>query len=144
MKKNLLVILGIFIIIISSIYFLYSNYRKNIILANKVNQEYESYCQDEILGTSLMTLINKATNQNEENNVQKDSKNRYIQNDKNSIVIQVKFLESEEIFSMESISLLGASEFIKNYNNKTFKCVQKEYHQKTKNISYMLFEEFSY
>lgn len=141
MKKNLLLILIIFIIFILIIYFLYDNYTKSIILANKQNQEYEQYTKDTIVGSSLMTLINKAIDQNEKNEIQKDNKNRYIQNDKNSIIIEVKFLESEDIFSMEAIAKLGAEQFIKNYNNRTFKCAKKEYHNNTKLIKYLLFEE---
>ena len=141
MKKNLSVILGIFIIIIVILYLLYDNYMATILSAQKVNQEYEKYTENSILGSSLMTLINKVIDQNEKNEIEKDEANRYIQNDKNSIIIEVKFLEAEGTFSMEAIANLGADKFIKNYSNMTFKCTKKEYHSKTKNISYMLFEQ---
>ena len=88
-----------------------------------------------------MTVINKASDQNESNGIEKDEKNTYIENDTNSIKIEVKFLESDKIFSMEAISSLGAEQFIKNYNMMTFKCTKKEYHQKTNSIKYMLFEQ---
>lgn len=141
MKKNLSVILGIFIIIIVILYLLFSNYTRSIMQAKKINQEFENYTENTILGSSFMTLINKAIDKNEQNGVGKDDNNRYIKNDKNSIIIEVKFLESEEIYRMESIATLGADKFIKNYSNMTFKCIKKEYHSKTKNISYMLFEQ---
>ena len=97
--------------------------------------------QDAILGSTLMTLINKASDQNEKNGVEKDKQNRYISNEENSIKIEVKFLESDKIYAMESISSLGSEAFIKNYNNMNFICTKKEYHEKTKYIKYMLFEQ---
>jgi len=141
MKKNLFVILGIFIIIIAILSCIYYNYQKTIILANQTNKEYESYTQDSIVGSYLMTLINKAINQNEKNQLQKDSKNYYIENSQNSIIIEIKFLESDKIYRMEAISALGSESFIKNYRSMKFQCTKKEYHEKTKQIKYMLFEQ---
>ena len=141
MKKNLFVILGIFLIIIAILVYFYYNTLKIAIISQKVNKEYEQYLEKDILGSTLMTLINKASNQNEKNGIEKDEKNSYIENDTNSIKIEVKFLESDKTFSMEAITSLGAEQFIKNYNAMTFKCTKKEYHQKTNNIKYMLFEQ---
>lgn len=141
MKKNLFVILGSFIIIIAILTYTYYNYKKVTILSNKVNIEYESYTETAIIGTDLMTIINKAIDQNEKNEIGKDNQNRYIENDENSIKIEIKFLESDKTFPMEAISNLGADQFIKNYNSMTFKCTKKEYHEKTKYIKYLLFEQ---
>lgn len=141
MKKNLFIILGIFLIIIAILVYFYYNTLKIAIISQSINREYEKYLEKDILGSTLMTLINKASDQNEKNDVQKDEKNTYIENDTNSIKIEVKFLESDKTFSMEAITSLGAEQFIKNYNSMTFKCTKKEYHQKTKTIKYMLFEQ---
>lgn len=141
MKKNLFIILGIFIIIVAILSYTYYNYKKITILANNKNREYESYTQSEIVGSKLMTLINKAMDQNEKNQIEKDDKNKYIENETNSIKIEIKFLESDKIFSMEAISELGSEQFIKNYRSMIFKCTKKEYHEKTKNIKYLLFEQ---
>lgn len=141
MKKHLFVLIGIFLIIIAILSFSYYNYRQVFITAQKKNKEYETYTQDAIIGSSLMTLINKVTNENEKNGIEKDSKNRYIENEENSIKIEIKFLESDDTYSMEAISKLGSEEFIKNYNNMNFKCTKKEYHKKTNYIKYMLFEQ---
>ena len=141
MKKNLFVILGIFLIIIAILVYFYYNTLKIAIISQNINKEYEKYTKEDILGSTLMTLINKASDQNERNGIEKDKKNIYIENDTNSIKIEVKFLESDKTFSMEAISSLGAEQFIKNYNMMTFKCTKKEYHQKTNSIKYMLFEQ---
>ena len=141
MKKHLFALIGIFLIIIAILSFSYYNYRQVFITAQKKNKEYETYTQDAIIGSSLMTLINKVTNENEKNGIEKDPKNRYIENEENSIKIEIKFLESDDTYSMEAISKLGSEEFIKNYNNMNFKCTKKEYHKKTNYIKYMLFEQ---
>lgn len=141
MKKNLLILLGIFILIIAILFFIYNNYIKVIILSQQSNKEYENYTENTVLGSSLMTLINKAIDRNEKNGIEKNNKNLYIENNENSIKIEIKFLESDKIFQMETISDLGSEEFIKNYNSRKFKCTKKEYHEKTKHIKYILFEE---
>ena len=141
MKKNLIVILTSFLIIIAIISYIYYNYQKTLILASKANSEYETYTQEEISGSMLMTLINKVTDKNEKEKVEKDKNDRYIENSENSIKIEIKFLESDKTYDMEAISKLGSEAFIKNYNSMKFKCTKKEYHKSTKKISYMLFEQ---
>ena len=100
MKKNLFIILGIFLIIVAILAGIYFNTLKFTIIAQKNNKEYEQYTQNSILGSDLMTLINKASNQNDKNGIEKDEKKYYIENDTNSIKIEVKFLESDKTFNM--------------------------------------------
>ena len=118
-------------------------YHHNIINAesNKNNKEFEKYTKNVITGTDLITIINKAIDKNEFNGIPKDENSKYITNDTNSIKIEIKFLEKEDVITMESIYNLGIEEFIKHYSNKKFKCNQINYHNKTKNISYLKFEE---
>lgn len=141
MKKNLFIITGIFVITMAILAFIYFNYQKSLILAQNANREYEYYTTNNISGSELMTLINKVSDKNQKNGLEKDKNNRYIQNDTNSIKIEIKFLESNKTFEMESISNLGSESFVKNYNKLEFKCTKTEYHEKTKNIKYMLFEQ---
>lgn len=141
MKKNLLILLGIFFLMIAILSYIYYNMKKINILSSQVNKEYESYAEGNILGTSLMTLIHKAINQNERNEIPKDNRNYYSENEENSVKIEIKFLESDKIYPMEAIVNLGSEQFIKNYNSMQFKCTKKEYHAKTNYIKYMLFEQ---
>lgn len=141
MKQKLIIIICIFLFI--TLIFVFGIYHHNIINAelNKNNKEFEKYTKDVITGTDLITVINKAIDKNEFNGIYKDENSKYITNDTNSIKIEIKFLEKEEIITMESIYNLGIEEFIKHYSNKKFKCNQIKYHNKTKNISYLKFEE---
>lgn len=141
MKKNLFVLLGFLVVIVLISAMVYYNYQKKLILSKKANSEFNEYTSQEITGSALMTLINKVSDQNEKNGVQKGEKNRYIENGKDSIKIEVKFLESDEIYVMEAISNLGSEKFIKNYNNIKFRCTKIAYHEKTNKIKYMLFEQ---
>ena len=141
MKRTLFIILGICIISVIIIFYIYNNFVKEIMLSEKLNKEYENYTEDIIVGSHLMTLINKTVDLNEKNNISKDKKGLYMENDTNSIKIEIKFIESDKTFSMEAISKLGSEEFVKNYSSRTFKCTKKEFHNITGQIKYMLFEE---
>ena len=66
--------------------------------------------------------------------------NIYIENDTNSVKIQVKFLESEDIFDMELITNNGNENFIKYYGGFSFKCTKIDYH-KNGNVKSLLFEQ---
>ena len=141
MKRTLYILLSIFIILVIGIFYIYNNFIKVAMLSNKINTEYESYTEGTIVGSSLITLINKAIDHNTKNNVTTGYKDLYKENDTNSIKIEIKFIESDKTFSMESISKLGSEEFVKNYSSRNFKCTEKKYHDKTGQIKYMLFEE---
>ena len=59
MKNKFFVILTVFLIILCfSIYFIY-NYRRNILEMEKTNEIYKSYYGKQILGTDLISIINK-------------------------------------------------------------------------------------
>ena len=89
----------------------------------------------------MASIVNKTLDKNEKNNVKKNNNGYYINNDENSIIIEIKFKDSDEIFKIEQISKNGIENFIKLYSNFYFKCTKIEYHQKTKYIKYLLFEQ---
>lgn len=141
MKKWIAIFAIAILIVITVVLYQYNLYKNETLRIQKLNQEYEDFTQGEILGTSLITLINKSIDLNNKNNVQLDENKSYIENDTNSIKIDVKFLESDSTYSMERISNLGSEQFTKNYATSTFKCTLKTYHEKTKSIKYLLFEQ---
>lgn len=143
MKKNIIIISLFFLIIIVIISCSIIN--KQIINsnANSNNKEFEKYTEVTITGTELITVINKAIDKNEKLNINKNSNGKYINNSKNSINIEVKFLEKDELVDMESINKLGIESFIKYYSTKKFKCEEIKYHNNSKNICYLKFEEIN-
>lgn len=105
------------------------------------NLEYEKYLNQEILGTDLATLISKVVDQNEKNNVQKDEKGYYINNNYNSIKIDLKMTTIEKTYPMEEIYNNKISNFVQNFNLIKFKCTSIEYHNNSSKISKLVFEE---
>ena len=144
MKKSIFVILTILfiIVIVTSLYIHNAQKLENI--AIKHNQQYEEYCNKEILGTDLISLINKAIDYNEKNSVEKQENTiYYINNNTNSIQITVKFLDNDKIIKMENIAEKQTENFIKFFATATFKCNDIQYHKQTKNVQSMYFEQIN-
>lgn len=140
MKKYILLIILV-IIAITSIGYLYISYKNNMKTIETNNKVYENLYNKEITGTDFATIINKTIDNNEKNQVQKEENGFFIDNGENSVIVEIKFKDSDEIFRIEAIDKNGIENFIKLYANLKFKCTKIEYHQKTKYVSYMYFEE---
>lgn len=143
MKKAIIVfsIIVITLIVILSVSLIENN--KNIINVKKYNKEYEDYFQKTVFGTDVTTLINKATNENIRNNIEKDENGYFIENDINSIKIEIKLLYDKELtsYQMEQLTKVGLVGFVENFNLINFKCVSIEYHESTKRVKKMVFEQ---
>ena len=105
------------------------------------NSVYSNLYQKELSGNELATIMNKTLDNNEKNNIEKDENGNYINNNNNSINIEIKFKQSDNIFSMETIYKNQISKFIELYGQVKFKCIKLEYHSKTNMIKYLYFEE---
>lgn len=65
MKKTLVIILIFFLIILAIVLYYVYNTRQIETLAKQMNKTYEPYKDKEIIGTTLISLINKAVDDNE-------------------------------------------------------------------------------
>ncbi len=141
MKKIIICILSIFLIVICIV--VYGVYQKNENTAQigVDNKTYESYENKEVLGTDIISIINKATDSNEKNDIKIGEDGNYIDNGKNSIRIEIKFKELDKVITMERINNVGIEKFWSNYGALSFKCTKIEYHEKTHRVKYMYFEE---
>lgn len=141
MKHTFLIILAILFITICvvSISLINMQAEKNEI--KKENLEYEQYLNKEILGTDIATLISKVIDYNERNSVLKDKKGYYIENEYNSIKIDLKMTTIDKTYPMEEIYNNQITKFVQNFNLIKFKCTSIEYHKKTGKISRLVFEE---
>ena len=140
-NKILVVLIILLIIIICSVYLLRINNRTEKLNIKRYNQEYEQFLNKQINGTELATLINKAINQNEKNKIEKDEKKHYIENEENSIKIDVKISYTDETYSMEEFFNNDTSEFVKFFSEENFKCTNIEYHKSTGMVSKMFFTQ---
>ena len=139
--KKITTFIASVIIIIAVFSYIYYNYKANKNDLDANNMIYKNVYEKEINGNKLATIINKALDNNVKNNVEKDTDGNYIENDENSIKIEIKFKQSDHVFQMESIYLNKVSEFIRLYGQANFKCTKIEYHRKTKLVKYLYFEE---
>lgn len=142
MKKNVLIICIILLMmIVVSVTFISINTKK-IAINKQSNQEYERFIEQEIYGTDVITIINKAINSNQTNGVAIDETGKYISNEENSIIVELVMITNEEskettTYRMETINKVGINQFISNFNTATFKISKVEYHNKTGKISYI-------
>ncbi len=141
--KKLAIFFLIVVIIIVGISYMYLNYKANYYEAKKENKQFESYDGQEIYGAELATIINKAVNNNELNEVPKDTKGKYKNNDKNSIEIQIQIIDNKKTYEMETLYRGGMEKFVEFYNQIKFKCNKIEYHESTNKVKYMLFEQIT-
>ena len=141
MKKNIIILLIFAIVIFIIISYNYYEYKARLQKVAIYNKEYEQYLESEIYGAEIATIINKAVNQNEKNGVEKDEQNYFVENNENSIKIDIHILENDTIYNMERINKKPIEDFVKNFNTIKFKCIKKEYHESTQKIKYILFEQ---
>ena len=67
----------------------------------------------------------------------------YIENEENSIKVELVMLNEDEktTYQMETLQKAGIQGFIKNFNLINFKCSKIEYHEKTKLVKKIIFEQ---
>lgn len=141
--KKIAVFFIIIIAIVCSISYIYLNYIANYKIAQKENAKLEIYKDEEIQGTELVTIINKAIDNNKKNKISKDKNGQYIDNKENSINIDIKFIDDDVIYNIEKIYNSGIENFLYYYRDITFKCNEVQYHIGTMKIKYMQFEQIT-
>lgn len=141
--KRFIILCSIVIAIVATVWFKYNDYKINYNKLLSQNFEYEELYNKKIYGTDLTTVINKVINNNEENNVEKGSDNKYISNDTNSIRVEIKMLDTDSIYSMETLYNGGIEKFVEYYGSIQFKCTKIEYHKTTGKVKYLYFEQIT-
>ena len=140
MKKYIVLLASAILVCCILVYAKYQIKVKNSMI-NFENNPYTSILNKEISSAELATLINKAMNKNAENKIEKDDKGYYIENDENSIKIDVQFIIEDTILTGVQIERSNETEFITAYNSAKFKCTKIEYHKITKLAKHLYFEE---
>ena len=83
----------------------------------------------------------KSIKKNIKNKVEKDNENHFIQNDSNSIIIEVYMKDTDLTYRMETIYDSGTEQFVQYCGDVKFKNSKIEYHKSTGKIKYILFEQ---
>lgn len=143
MKNKILIILIIFMVILASATYIIYNYRMELQEAQKINNEYKSYYEAQILGTELVSIMNRTQDINTKNEVEKDSEGLYIDNEDDSIkmFLKLKYKDDYSTIEIEKILDDGIENFIKSYSTASFKCTEITYHEKTGNVKALTFTE---
>lgn len=144
MKKSLLILAIIITAMIFSVCGVLIKKNNTLEQVKKKNSEYELYSGKALLGTDITTIMNKAIDQNEKNKIPKDEKGYYIENDTNSIKIDIEMITIEKTYPMEAFFKKGMTSFVENFNLIEFKCTSIEYHKKTGLISKIKFKQLDY
>lgn len=140
LKKSIFILVTILLIavVISATFISINN--KQRFMNRQQNKEYEKYLNKEIYGTDVITIINRATDSNQKNNVATNEKGNYISDGQNSILIDIVLITNEDkgetkSYKMENISKVGISKFITNFNTAKFRITKMDYHKETGKIS---------
>ena len=144
MKKVFTVIIIVVIIAIVLVLSKYYEYKEQKSKIDTFNAQYEQYLDRDVYGSEIASVINKAVDDNEKAGIKKDENGKYIQNDENSVNIEVKIIDLEEdtIFAMETLYGGGMTQFVQYYSAILFKCTEIRYNSAGL-VSYMLFEQIS-
>lgn len=139
--KKMLLFFVIIIVILAVFAGMYINYKMNYSVSKRENLEYEYYTKRQITVDEMTTLINKAIDANENNGVEKDKKGIYINNNTNSINIEIEFLDNQEKLPIEYIYNGDVNKFFDYYRGIKFECTQIQYHKDTNKVKYMCFRQ---
>ncbi len=144
MKKILIIILIAVvtaIAIFSGRYIELANKKSEI---NKINNEFLAYQKSIVKINKIVTLMNRAIDINNKNNIEKDENGIYEENNTNSIKVYLKVKSSDSKMEMERLMLndkAGVEKVEYAFSDLIFEMTNVEYHQKTGQVKSITFEE---
>lgn len=139
--KKIFIFLSIIVIIVAIIGYRYLSYQNEYNMIKKENSDFDKYKDQDVYGLDVASMINKAVDKNTKNKIEKDEQGNFIQNEENSIEIEIYMLDNETTYKMETIYNAGTEQFVQYYGDVKFKCSKIEYHKNTRRIKYILFEQ---
>ena len=139
--KKVFIFLEIVVIIVALVGYKYISYKNECNNIQKENADFDKYKDQDVYGLEIASMMNKAIDKNTKNKIEKDDQGNFIQNDKNSVEIEIYMTDNETTYKMETIYNAGTEQFAQYYGNIKFKCSKIEYHKKTGRIKYILFEQ---
>ena len=140
MKKGF-ICFSIVVIIVAIVGYRYISYKNEVKTIESEKTDFDKYKDQEVYGLEVASMINKAIDKNTKNKIEKDEQGNFIQNDENSIEIEIYMTDNETTYKMETIYNGGTEQFVQYYRDIKFKCSKVEYHKKTGRIKYILFEQ---
>ena len=130
MKKIIAVLLVLILIAVIVITVNIKNEQKRKLEIEAFNLPYVEYDKDTVNGLEVITAINKAINNNEKYNIEKDEK----------VSIRVFVKIGDNTYNMERINELGRESFIEYFGTNSFTCEEIKYHEETGRVSELIFK----
>ncbi|MCI8519026.1 MAG: hypothetical protein HFJ51_02735 [Clostridia bacterium] len=139
MKKPILIgsLILILIILVIVVNISSNNMKANEI--SKFNLGFESYENKTLHGADILTIINKAIDNNKEHKLAKDEKGNYIDDNKFCIRIELILLAIDEdnnikevTYPMETLEKAGLDGFISSFSLTDFKYEKIEYNSENR------------
>lgn len=134
MKKTILFLVLILILILIIVMLGISNNRAKVNEILIFNSEFEKYLGKSMYGADVLTIINKAIDNNESYSINKDKNGFYIEDNIYSINVELILLSKneeekieEKVYKMETLEKAGLSGFISSFSLTPFECSKIEY-----------------
>ena len=140
MKKGFIFLI-IVVIIVAIVGYRYISYKNEYNTIQKENSDFDRYKDQIVYGLDVASMMNKAVDKNTKNKISKDEQGYFVQNDENSIEIEIYMLDNQTTYKMETIYNSGTEQFVQYYGEIQFKCSKIEYHKKTGRINSIFFEQ---
>lgn len=150
MKKNIIVMLLIFVIILLILSVIYIMQVKNMDNVKKNYDEdlefFKKYEEVQFDVTDFISIMNKAIENNNEHEIKQDENNEYIEDDRYSIKIYLRLDDREELIPMEVLMLSenGGSKTINElFSDIVYRYDSVEYHESTGRIKKIVIYGFT-
>lgn len=147
MKKTIFFIIMILVLIIVIIIAGISNNKSKERERQAFNVQFESFVGKTMYGADVLTIINKAIDNNTEYDIKKDEEGFYIEDNEHSLRVELILLSKnnegkleEKIHQMETLEKVGLNGFISNFGLTSFECSNIEYN-KQKRVSKIIVKQ---
>ncbi len=141
-KSSIIILMVALIAIISIVFANYVEYRNKKNEIKKFNDEFTIYENSEVQINTLITLMNRAIEENKKNNITQDEQNMFLENDENSIKVFLEIKSRGSMIPMEDLILgekAGIEKVSYAFSDMNFKITNIEYHQKTGQVKKIIF-----
>lgn len=144
MKKILIIIIVAVITVVAVFTGKYIELSKQKSEVKKINNEFLAYQKSIVKINKIVTLMNRAIDINNKNNIEKDENGIYEENNTNSIKVYLKVKSSDSKMEMERLMLndkAGVEKVEYAFSDLIFEMTNVEYHKKTGQVKSITFEE---
>lgn len=142
MKKTLVLILVVVIVIICIVFANYIDFSKRKVEIETFNKEFLAYENSNIQINTIITLMNKAIEENRQNGLQQDENQIFQENDTNSIKLYLELKSSNAVIPMEELILNEKARRERvglAFSDLLFNITNVEYHQKSGQVKKIVF-----